>query len=524
MSEQNNKLPIGLLLKNAGLISEKQLQNALAIQKKYTQMKLGEILVLRGGIEAKTINFFVDRWQKLLDSGKRFPLGYYLKKAFLLDDRQIEIILREQQNSQQQFGAIAVQKGWISPRTVEFFLSSLTFKPPELISFSWLEEYNQQTLHLEEKYVNHSLILSRIFAWTGGNSSLTKIIGHAFAESNFNIPAGLEIDTVDRFVEKKLIQNWQKSDRAAYIRLVAQNLLNNRQCSPELLLQEYGNILLSGNKRYQSSPEQEELLTLGLVVRDDEKLRIANLIYQQIFNRDWSVRELKRLQSDKSQTNTQAALAIAESPNTRSTVTTDSKAIVPKPIEVDRSGTNGDRSGSPVPQTKIGSLITLCSIALLVPLFLFANNYYFSRSQEQRSIASSLSNKEQLQQFCREIDFADSASSLKLISKLESDRQKSLENFANSLEVFPDDCETALNRLRVLAAPLLGKESRVLEAIRHLCKIPANSETYVEAEVWLDRWYNSPSWGRETKFLLQELEKYDGAGCPAAHFTEYYEG
>ena len=43
MSDKQN-IPLGLALKNAGLISQEQLQKALELQSKYTQMKLGEIL------------------------------------------------------------------------------------------------------------------------------------------------------------------------------------------------------------------------------------------------------------------------------------------------------------------------------------------------------------------------------------------------------------------------------------------------------------------------------------------------
>ena len=72
-----------------------------------------------------------------------------------------------------------------------------------------------------------------------------------------------------------------------------------------------------------------------------------------------------------------------------------------------------------------------------------------------------------------------------------------------------------------MAAPLLGKENRILEAIRNLCKVPEDSEMYLDAEVWLKRWYNSSNWGEETKFYLEEFAEYNNSDCPAAHFTEY---
>ncbi len=283
MSNQNHKPLLGVLLQNAGLISQEQLQNALDIQAKYAQMKLGEILVLQEGIRAKTIDFFVNKWHMFLAQGQQFPIGYYLKQACLLNEQQIQTILEEQKNNQQKFGVLAVKKGWIQQNTINFFLASFS-QAPQLMSLSSLEQYNQDTLHLEEKYPNYYLILSRILAWTGGNFGLTKTISYVFANSNFNIPAGLEINTVDRFIEESLIKNWQNSKAAAYIRVVKRNFLKNPRCDSILLLKEYRNILLAGNKQYQQTKEQNELLSLGLIVKKNNYLKVANLIYQQIFN------------------------------------------------------------------------------------------------------------------------------------------------------------------------------------------------------------------------------------------------
>ena len=159
MSNQKNKLPLGLLLQNAGLISNEQLQNALKIQSQYSQMKLGEILVIQEEIKAKTVDFFVNEWHKFVAKGGQFPIGYYLKNAALLDDKQIEIILQEQKNNQQKFGVLAAQKGWIKQSTINFLVDSLS-KPPRLMSLTSLEEYNSSILHLEKKYANFSLILT----------------------------------------------------------------------------------------------------------------------------------------------------------------------------------------------------------------------------------------------------------------------------------------------------------------------------------------------------------------------------
>ncbi len=542
MSQSKNKIPLGLLLKNAGLISNEQLQKALEVQSQYTQMKLGEILILQEGIRVKTINFFVYNWQNCVAQGQQFPIGYYLKNAALLDEKQVEIILQEQKSNQQKFGVVAAQKGWVRQSTIDFMLDSLS-KSPRHMSLNSLEEYNNKTLHLEKKYANPSLILSRILAWTGGNASLSKTIAQVFAKSDSNIPAGSEIKAVDQFIEGSLIRRWQTSKIGEYLRSLKQNLVNNSRCDPQLLLQEYRTILLSDNQEYQHTPEQNELIALGLTVVEKNHLRVANIIYQQVFNQDFISQELSKKQLENQPKNITITQVNNKTQGTE--ITEYNPTILPQKIDIpeilepkiikkvineetktDSSNTK-QNINTPDPLTKISSLVTLVAIALLIPLFLTINNYYSSLSKPGQKTAVATKKINQLAQFCRELNVTDANSSLKQISQLEIAKEELLRDFSlNSdakldSEIFPRNCEMSLNRLRVMVAPQLGRENRILEAIRHLCKVPADSEMYVEAEVWLQRWYNSSNWGQETQFYLQELTKHSDLNCPAAHFTEY---
>lgn len=515
---KQNKLPTGLLLQNAGLISTQQLQDALELQAQYTEMKLGEILALQQGIQARTINFFVDQWQETIDQGQIFPLGYYLQKANLLNQQQIKVILQEQKSNYQKFGVIAVEKGWIKQETINFFVDNLSCKPPQPMSLDDLEKYNQAKLHLEKKYADYSLILSRILAWTGGIPYLTKNIGQVFAKSDFNIPGGQEINTVDQFVKVTLIKKWQTSKAASSIRAISHSLLNNFRCDSKLLLKEYQDILISGNRKYQGNKEQKELLLLGLIVQENDWLKVSNIIYQHIFNQEFVANELAKKLSKTSNT-----IEVNNSPPVKSassiieynpqvpieeavTTFTQTDAKV-KPNSVPKQ-----TATTPASLTRINSLIPLAAIALLIPLFLIINNYLAS-FKAAKIAANSARKINELQEFCNGLN-ADSQSSLNLIAKLETNQQQLLSDF-------PASCDTALNQLRVIAAPQLGKEDKILEAIRHLCKVPANSEMYIDAEVWLRRWYDSASWGQETKFYLEEIEKHKYKSCPAAHFAEY---
>ena len=63
---------IGQLLIEAGLIAEPQLALALSDQKTshYCNLRLGEILALRGWVSQQTSDFFVYRWHDILRDSK----------------------------------------------------------------------------------------------------------------------------------------------------------------------------------------------------------------------------------------------------------------------------------------------------------------------------------------------------------------------------------------------------------------------------------------------------------------------
>lgn len=117
--------PIGEVLQEAGLITPPQLEVALRDQFYYEDMRLGEILALRGWIKQDTADFFVREWYSLIHKRIEHPIGFYLKKAALLSEQDIKAILSEQHRLSLRFGDTAVQQGLIKPSTVNFFLQNL---------------------------------------------------------------------------------------------------------------------------------------------------------------------------------------------------------------------------------------------------------------------------------------------------------------------------------------------------------------------------------------------------------------
>jgi hypothetical protein len=133
---QQRLKPLGKILQEASLVSEPQIQVALHDRILYQDLRLGEILALRGWIEQDTADFFAEEWSDIIiRQQNQHPIGYYLRKAALLDDKQIKIILQEQKQLWVRFGSVAVLKGWLKQETLDFFLIGLWTKQKRVRNF-----------------------------------------------------------------------------------------------------------------------------------------------------------------------------------------------------------------------------------------------------------------------------------------------------------------------------------------------------------------------------------------------------
>jgi hypothetical protein len=117
--------PLGLVLRKAGLVSSEQIEKALKDSLLLPKCKIGEILAIRGLIKPQTADFFAEVWPNILATRKLQPLGQYLKAASLINEQQVNQILKIQSYSSSKFGKIAVEQGLISQATLDFFLEHL---------------------------------------------------------------------------------------------------------------------------------------------------------------------------------------------------------------------------------------------------------------------------------------------------------------------------------------------------------------------------------------------------------------
>jgi hypothetical protein len=115
--------PLGLVLRRAALISTAQIEVALRDRIQYEELRIGEILALRGWIKAETADFFADDWPLLVTQKWQHPIGFYFKEAALLDEDRVNAIVAEQKrrSPRPRFGELVVEKQWLKPTTVDLF-------------------------------------------------------------------------------------------------------------------------------------------------------------------------------------------------------------------------------------------------------------------------------------------------------------------------------------------------------------------------------------------------------------------
>ncbi|NEQ69352.1 MAG: hypothetical protein F6K21_28450 [Symploca sp. SIO2D2] len=146
---------------------------------------------------------------------------------------------------------------------------------------------------LEGTVDNPQAILREILFWTGGQPFLTQKLCQLVYDAKSPIPAGREVEIVEQLVQTQVIKDWESNDEPEHLRTIRDRLIFDRQPNSQLLLL-YKQILQGAEVVADDSPEQTELLLSGLVIKQDGKLRVFNLIYQTIFNLAWVERELGR--------------------------------------------------------------------------------------------------------------------------------------------------------------------------------------------------------------------------------------
>jgi AAA-like domain/GUN4-like len=143
---------------------------------------------------------------------------------------------------------------------------------------------------LEGKFVEPQVVMQEILNWTGGQPFLTqKLCQLMVEESEKDNPS-----SVEQVARARIIENWELQDEPEHLRTIRSRILRDEERAG-YLLDLYQQILSHGEVVNNDSAEQSELLLSGLVSKQQEKLRVFNRIYQEVFNLNWVEAELKKL-------------------------------------------------------------------------------------------------------------------------------------------------------------------------------------------------------------------------------------
>ncbi|MBW4435274.1 MAG: tetratricopeptide repeat protein [Pelatocladus maniniholoensis HA4357-MV3] len=149
---------------------------------------------------------------------------------------------------------------------------------------------------LDKKATHPDLVLEQVLFWTSAQSFLTQKVCQLLCDYENFIAVGREAAVVEQLVQTHLIANWEIQIAAEHLQAIQQNLVKNQFCNPVQLLRLYQQILQQRELPPQDNPVETELLNIGLIVKQDNKLKVANRIYQSVFNLDWINQELEQLQ------------------------------------------------------------------------------------------------------------------------------------------------------------------------------------------------------------------------------------
>ncbi|MCL2926991.1 MAG: AAA-like domain-containing protein [Trichodesmium sp. MAG_R01] len=137
-------------------------------------------------------------------------------------------------------------------------------------------------------------VLKEVLLWTGGQPFLTQKVCKLLIENGELIinPA----EEVAGIVRSKIVHNWEAQDMPEHLKTIRNRIFRkNKRIVRRLgLYQEILQNNLTGIIA-DNSPEQMELRLSGLVVKRDNKLIVANLIYRTVFHENMILEELEKL-------------------------------------------------------------------------------------------------------------------------------------------------------------------------------------------------------------------------------------
>ncbi len=150
-----------------------------------------------------------------------------------------------------------------------------------------LQEVEPLEKGLFGKFNNPQEIMQEILQWTGGQPFLTQKLCQFMVEESENYNPR----SVREVIKLRIIENWESQDNPEHLRTIRDRILSNEQRA-SYLLKLYQQIQKLGEIDSNNSIEVSELQLSGLIVKEQEKLKVYNPIYREVFNENWVERQL----------------------------------------------------------------------------------------------------------------------------------------------------------------------------------------------------------------------------------------
>ncbi|MGF1488171.1 MAG: AAA-like domain-containing protein, partial [Prochloraceae cyanobacterium] len=158
------------------------------------------------------------------------------------------------------------------------------------------DEIKQSSLTkgIENKCSNLDRVIDEVLKWTGGQPFLTQKVLNFINKDLEQIPDSKELEVITNLVQKQILENWEEKDKPEHLKTIRDKFIHNK-INPKALLKTYLNIINNDFIEADELWEHQELLMSGIVRQKSGKLVIYNLIYKQVFTRDWVEKELHKI-------------------------------------------------------------------------------------------------------------------------------------------------------------------------------------------------------------------------------------
>ena len=149
------------------------------------------------------------------------------------------------------------------------------------------------------KVSNSPVVINEVLSWTNGQPYLTQSLFQIILNSESYISEGEEKTKIGQLVQAHLIDNWEYQIAARHLKKIRDDILKSQQRTG-ILLKLY-EISGSGEVLADESSEVKVLLSSGLVIVQEGNLKVANPIYEAVFNREWIKGELNKTNEPSAQ-------------------------------------------------------------------------------------------------------------------------------------------------------------------------------------------------------------------------------